>query len=417
MRNTIENRVVVTGIGVLAPGVIDTNSLWKRVKEGISALGRLMNLDTKGLPVKFGGELTAFNPENFFEKRQVKRMDRYAQLSAACAILACKDAGIDSSSLGNVRTGVFEGSSLGPLGGTLKYHREYVNNNCQGIHPHLLMTSMMGSGSGFISLMLGTHGPSTTISDGSASATCAIGYAFRQIKNGFLDIAITGGAETPLTREIIATFCSARLLSTNNEEPTCAIKPFDRNRDGFLLSEGSAFLILESLEHALNRGARIYAEIAGFGETTDAYHPTSPQPEGKWIAEAMKMALSEAELKSSEIQYLNAHGTATKINDVVEARAIQKVFGENDVYPFVSSTKPITGHLLGACGALEAAIVILSIKNQFVPGNVSLQNPDPECDIKTLPIAGVPAEIHNGMTNNYSFGGRNASLIFKLFNN
>lgn len=413
----MENRVVVTGIGVMAPGVIDTNSLWKRVKEGISALGRLMNLDTIDLPVKLGGELTAFNPENFFEKRQVKRMDRYAQLSAACAILACKDAGIDSSSLGNVRTGVFEGSSLGPLGGTLKYHQEFVNNKCQGIHPHLLMTSMMGSGSGFISLMLGTHGPSTTISDGSASATCAIGYAFRQIKHGFLDFAIAGGAETPLTWEILATFCSAQLLSTNNEEPTCAIKPFDRNRDGFLLSEGSAFLILESLEHAVNRGANIYAEIAGFGETTDAYHPTSPQPEGKWIAEAMKMALAEAELKPSEIQYLNAHGTATKINDVVEVRAIQKVFGENDVYPFVSSTKPITGHLLGACGALEAAIVILSIKNQFVPGNVSLQNPDPECDIKTLPIAGVQAEIHNAMTNNYSFGGRNASLIFKSFNN
>ncbi len=413
----MENRVVVTGIGVLAPGVIDTNSLWKRVKEGISALGRLLNLDTKDLPVKLGGELTAFNPENFFEKRQVKRMDRYAQLSAACAILACKDAGIDSSSFGNVRTGVFEGSSLGPLGGTLKYHREYVNNNCQAIHPHLLMTSMMGSGSGFISLMLGTHGPSTTISDGSASATCAIGYAFRQIKHGFLDFAIAGGAETPLTWEIIATFCSARLLSTNNEEPSRAIKPFDRNRDGFLLSEGSAFLTLESLEHAVNRGANIYAEIAGFGETTDAYHPTSPQPEGKWIAEAMKTALSEAELKPSEIQYLNAHGTATKINDVVESRAIQKVFSENNVYPFVSSTKPITGHLLGACGALEAAIVILSIKNQFVPGNVSLQNPDPECDIKTLPVAGVPVEIHNGMTNNYSFGGRNASLIFKSFKN
>lgn len=416
MKSIIRHRVVVTGIGVLMPeGTIDIKSLWIRVQNGKSVLNKFKNIKTADLPLKTGGELSAFDPKNYIEPKQVRRMDRYAQLSVSSAILACEDAGIEPSMLRNIRTGVFEGTSLGPLRGTLDYHRAYVTNKCNGIHPYLLMTSMVGSGSGFISLLLGTHGPSTTISDGSASSTCAIGYAFRQIKNGILDSAIAGGAETPLSREIISTFCSARLLSKKNDEPSLAIKPFDRDRDGFLLSEGAVFLFLESLEHALDRGANIYAEIAGFGETTDAYHPTSPHPEGYWIAEAMEMALNEANLRPSEIQYLNAHGTATKINDVVESRAIQSVFGEDSDYPFVSSTKPITGHPLGACGALESAITILSIKNQFAPGTISLQNPDPECKIKSLSVKGVPIEIRNAMNNNYSFGGRNASLVFRSY--
>ncbi len=411
----MEHKVVVTGIGVLAPGAMDAESLWKRVREGTSALDNLKTVNTIGLPSQVGGELTSFDPDKFLEHRQARRMDRYAQLSASSAVLACQDAGVEPSSLENLRTGVFEGSSLGPLAGTLEYHRSYVTSECSGIHPHLLMTSMMGSGSASVSLALGTHGPSTTVSDGSASSTCAVGYAFRQIRNGILDAALAGGAEAPLSREIIATFCSARLLSRENEEPCHAVKPFDRDRDGFVLSEGAAFLFLESLEHALDRGARIYAEIAGFGETTDAYHPTSPRPDGIWIAQAMKMALCEAGLQPSEIQYLNAHGTATRINDVVESRAIRAVFDKDANGLLVSSTKPVTGHLLGACGALESAIAILSIKNQFAPGTASLQNRDAECDIKSLPVQGVPTEIRNAMSNNYSFGGRNASLVFRSF--
>lgn len=415
MRNIMEHKVVVTGIGVLAPGAMDAESLWQRVKEGTSALESLKTVNTAGLPSQVGGEITSFDPNKFIEHRQVRRMDRYAQLSVSSAMLACQDAGVELSSLENLCTGVFEGSSLGPLAGTLDCHRAYVTNECGGIHPHLLMTSMMGSGSGFVSLAIGSHGPSTTISDGSASSTCAVGYAFRQIKNGVLDVALAGGAETPLSREIIATFCSARLLSTKNTEPCYAVKPFDRDRDGFVLSEGAAFLFLESLEHALDREARIYAEIAGFGETTDAYHPTSPHPDGIWIAQAMKMALCEAGLQPSEIQYLNAHGTATRINDVVESRAIRAVFDGDANGLLVSSTKPVTGHLLGACGALESAIAILSIKNQFAPGTASLRNPDVECEINSLPVQGVPTEIRNTMSNNYSFGGRNASLVFRSF--
>lgn len=411
----MEHKVVVTGIGVIVPGAMDVESLWKRVKEGASALDRLKSVDTKDLPSKVGGELASFEPKNFIDQRLARKMDRYAQLSVSSAILACKDAGVEPPLLRNVRTGIFEGTSLGPLGGTLNYHRTYISNECGSVHPYLLMKSMIGSGSGFISLLLGTHGPSITISDGSASSTCAIGYAFRQIKYGLLDCAIAGGAEAPLSREIISTFCSARLLSTKNQEPSCIIKPFDRDRDGFVLGEGAVYLFLESLEHAINRGGHIYAEISGFGETTDAFHPTSPNPDGNWIAQAMKMALSEAGLQPSEIQYLNAHGTATKLNDVVESKAIQTVFNGDAEGLFVSSTKPITGHLLGAGGALESAIAILSIKNQFAPGTVSLRNPDTECDIKNLPVEGVPARIQNAMNNNYSFGGRNVSLIFRSY--
>lgn len=411
----MKHRVVVTGIGALVPGALDKESLWNRVKEGVSGIEKIKRINTDGLQSQIGGELLSFDPVNFIEQRQARRMDRYAQLSVSSAILACKDAGIEISSLRNVRMGIFEGSSLGPLAGTLDYHRAYILKECIGIHPHILITGMMGAGSGFIALALGIHGPSTTISEGSASSTCAIGYAFKQIKYDSLDFALAGGSEAPLSREIISTFCSMRLLSTKNEEPACAVKPFDRDRDGFVLGEGSAFLFLESLEHALNRRANIYAEISGFGETTDAYHPTSPQPDGKWIAQSMRLALDEAGIQPSDIQYLNAHGTATKLNDITESKAIRTVFANYTDKLFVSSTKPITGHLLGACGAVESVITILSIKNQFIPGTVTLQNPDAECKIITLPVKGICAKIQNSMSNNYSFGGRNASLIFSSF--
>jgi 3-oxoacyl-[acyl-carrier-protein] synthase II len=411
----MKHRVVVTGIGVIVPGALNNDSLWNRVKLGKSGIERIERINIDGLQSQIGGELLSFDPVNFIEQRQARRMDRYAQLSVSSAILACKDAGIELSMLQNVHTGIFEGSSLGPLAGTLDYHRAYVLKECCGVHPHILIKGMMGAGSGFIAMSLGTHGPSITISEGSASSACAIGYAFRQIKYGSLDFALAGGSEAPLSREIISTFCSMHLLSTRNEEPQCAVKPFDRERDGFVLSEGSAFLFLESFEHAVNRGANIYAEISGFGETTDAYHPTSPQPDGNWIAKSMKLALDEAGIKPSEIQYLNAHGTATKLNDITESKAIKTVFTNETNKPFVSSTKPITGHLLGACGAVESVITILSIKNQFIPGTVTLQNPDDECNKISLPVKGISAEIQNSMNNNYSFGGRNASLIFSAF--
>ncbi len=411
----MEQRVVVTGIGVLASKEMDTESFWNNVKEGKSSVEKLKTINTEGLPSQIGAELKSFDPLNFIERRQAKRMDRYAQLSAASAAIAFYDSEIKSSSFKSECIGVFEGTSLGPLAGTLNCHRAYVLNECSGIHPYLLISSMIGAGSGFISMSLGLHGPSTTISEGSVSSACAVGYAFRQIKSGILDAALAGGAEAPISREIIEAFCSARLLSLNNEKPSCAVKPFDMNRDGFVLSEGAAFLFLESLEHALNRGAKIYAEVTGFGETSDAFHPTSQNSEGIYIVQAMRSALMEARLQPSDIQYLNAHGTATKMNDVVEAKAIKTIFPEEENNLLVSSTKSITGHLLGACGAIESIITVLAIKNQFVPGNISLQNPDPGCDIKSLPVEGVPKEIKNAVNNNYSFGGRNTSLIFSSF--
>ncbi len=403
---------MVTGIGVLASKDMDYESFWSHFKQGKPFIEKLKTINTDGLPSQIGSELKSFDPLNFIEQRRAKRMDRYAQLSVSSAVLAYQDAGIVSPSIRNEHIGVFEGTSLGPLAGTLNCHRAYITNECGGMHPYILISSMMGAGSGFISMILGIHGPSTTVSEGSVSSACAIGNAFRQIKYGILDAALAGGAEAPISREIIAAFCSARLLSSKNEEPISAVKPFDINRDGFVLSEGAAFLFLESLEHALKRGANIYAEVAGFGETSDAYHPTSQNSNGVYIAQAMRSALAEARLLPSDIQYLNAHGTATKMNDAVEAKAIITVFREDEDSLLVSSTKSITGHMLGACGAMESVISILAIKNQFVPGNISLRDPDPECKIKLLPVEGVPKEVRNVMNNNCSFGGRNSSLIF-----
>ncbi len=414
--NIMEHRVVITGIGAIVPGAFGAEQLWKRVAAGSSALGKLTMVDTTGLPTQTGGEIPAFDPLDYMEARLARKMDRYSQLSVSSSILACRDAEFDPSSLSDASEGVFEGSSFGPLVGTLNCYRSYLANVCDGIRPHLLMTSMAGSGSGFISLILHSHGPAMTISDGSASSTSAIGQAFRKIKCGLLDVALAGGSEAPLSREIIATFCSARLLSTQSRGSNGVMRPFDKDRDGFVLSEGAVFLFMESLEHALRRDAQPYAEIVGFAETGDAYHPTSPHPDGTWIARAMKLAMEEACMQASDIQYINAHGTATKINDVVEAKAIRAVFGRSNENPAVSSTKPVTGHLLGASGATECAITAMAMKHQFVPGTATLQNVDPDCELKNLPVDGAPLPIYGAINNNYSFGGRNTTIVFRSMN-
>jgi 3-oxoacyl-[acyl-carrier-protein] synthase II len=274
---------------------------------------------------------------------------------------------------------------------------------------------MMGAGSGHVALNLGIHGPSLTISDGSASSTYAIGYGYRSIKTGLLDLAIVGGAEAPLSEEVFAAFSCARLLATRNDLPDESMRPFDRNRDGFVLAEGAAFLVLEELSQALARDIPVYAEVTGFGETTDAFHPTSPDPTGTWIARAMDLALQEAQIQPEQVQYLNAHGTATRINDNVETTAIKRVFGRHASDLAISSTKPFTGHALGACGGIEAATTVLSLCHEFIPPTLNLLNRDEACDLDFVPVQGRNQHIEIAMSNNYSFGGRNASLLFKLF--
>ena len=408
-------RVVVTGMGIIAPGAIGKEQLWNFLFHGRSAIAALSRFDPGTLPCTVGGEVSGFDPLDYMDRKTSHRIDRAAQFALGAARMAWQDAELDSGLKEQSNVGVFEGTSLGPLVSTLESHKTYLQSGCHRANPTLLMSSMMGGGSGFIALELGVHGPSITVADGSVSSAYAIGYGYRCIKSGGVDIAIVGGAEAPLSEEVFATFSCARLLSTDNSAPCEAMKPFDRYRDGFVLGEGGAFLILEESGHAIRRNARAYGEIIGFGETTDAYHPTSPDPEGAWAVRAMENALAEGNILPHEVQYLNAHGTATKANDIVETRAIRRVFREHPERLSISSTKPFTGHLLGACGALEAVTTLLAMTHSFVPPTLNLSSPDEGCDMDYVPRAGRNKHIRFAMSNNYSFGGRNSSLLFARF--
>jgi 3-oxoacyl-[acyl-carrier-protein] synthase II len=411
----MSRQVAVTGIGVIVPGATGKDQLWNLVLKGESAISSLRRFESGALPCKIAGEIHDFNPDNFIDRTSSRRMDRASQLAVAAASLACADADLVISRCTPSRVGVFEGTSLGPLNSTLDHHKKFLNNGCRRANPTALISSMMGAGSGHIAQQFEIHGPSLTISDGSASSAYAIGYGYRSVKAGLLDVAIVGGAEAPLSEEVVAAFCCARLLSTHNDRPHEAMRPFDRDRDGFVLAEGGAFLVLEEISQARARGAPVYAEIAGFGETTDAFHPTTPDPTGTWIAKAMELALKEADTQPAQVQYLNAHGTATRINDAVETTAIKQVFRNHAADIAISSTKPITGHALGACGGIEAATTVLSICNEFIPPTLNLFNRDEACDLNIVHGQGRNQHIDVAMSNNYSFGGRNASLLFKHF--
>ncbi len=410
---TSSRRVAITGMGIIAPGAIGKEQLWNLISQGRSAIATLSRFDPKTLPCTIGGEVDGFNPLDHMKRKTSHRIDRAAQFAVGAAHMAWQDAGLDATLEDLSRVGVFEGTSLGPLVSTFESHKTYLQSGCQYANPMLLMSSMMGGGSGFIALELGAHGPSLTFADGSVSSAYAIGHGYRCIKSGGIDVAIVGGAEAPLSEEVLATFSCARLLSTCNSSPCEAMKPYDRERDGFVLGEGAAFLILEESAHAVTRGARVYGEIIGFGETTDAYHPTSPDPQGTWATRAMENALAEGNVRPEEVQYLNAHGTATKANDIVETSAIKRAFGEHPEHLSISSTKPFTGHLLGACGALEAATTLLAMTHSFVPPTLNLSTPDEGCNLEYEPRSGRRKFVNVAMSNNYSFGGRNSSLLFK----
>jgi 3-oxoacyl-[acyl-carrier-protein] synthase II len=311
------------------------------------------------------------------------------------------------------RTGIFDGTSLGSINSNLSQQRAMIESPSARVSPSALLKGMTGSSSGDVALHFHLHGPAVTFSMGSVSSSYAIGYAFRKIKMNELDVAFAGGAEAPLSKEIVSLFSTAHLLSTDNDAPGAACKPFDVHRNGFVMGEGGAMLILEELHGALKRGARIYAEIAGFGESTDAYHQTTPDPDGCMIVDAMKSAMKEANIHPCEVQYINAHGTATQFNDAAEAKAIERIFNEPGRTLAVSSTKPVTGHLLGACGAVELAVSSLAVFHQWIPPTMNLT--EPECSLDCVPQHGRSCTINVAMSNNYSFGGRNSSLVIKRF--
>lgn len=408
-------RVVVTGIGAVTPIGIGVEAYFNGLKEGKIGIDHVTHFDATEFSTRIAGEVKDFNPELYIAKKEVKRMDRFSQFAIAAAKEAFQDSGIDMETVDATRFGVCIGSGVGGLGTLEEQHIKMVEKGPSRVSPFLIPMMIVNIASGNIAIELGAKGPNTTVVTACASGTNAIGDAYKLIQRGDVDLMYTGGAEASITPLGMAGFCSLKAMSTRNDDPKTASRPFDKDRDGFVMGEGSGMLILEELEHAKKRGAKIYAEIAGFGQSCDAYHITSPAPDGEGASRSMKMALADAGVSPEAIDYVNAHGTSTPYNDKFETMAIKTVFGEHAYKLAVNSTKSMTGHLLGASGAIEALACVMSIQEQFVHGTMGHVETDPELDLNYLPNKGVSTKVDYALSNSLGFGGHNATLILKKY--
>jgi 3-oxoacyl-[acyl-carrier-protein] synthase II len=405
-------RVVVTGVGVISPSGNTVEEFWKNVTTGVSASAPIERFDTKNLPVKIGAEVKDFDISHYGHKIKEGRLDRTIQYGIAAATLALQDSGLRLKGLDTNRIAVMEGTTISGADSILKSHTSFRSggNSYRAIHPYNIVAGYCGEGSSMISFYLGIKGPAMTYCSGCASGADAIGYAAKLVEHDEVDIALAGGSEE-MVEMLHVGFCKLRAMSEHNDDPPQAMRPFDKTRDGFVLGEGSAFLVLEELSHALARGARIYAEVLGHGRRCEAYHATDPHPEGIGYVQSMEEALRRARISPSGVDYLNAHGSATRRNDPVETLAIKRVFGPGAGRLAISATKPITGHLMGASGAIEAAICVLTIDRQQIPPTINLRDPDEECDLNYVrETRSYPVKV--AMNLNAGFGGRYACLIF-----
>lgn len=411
-----ERRVVITGMGVISPSGKDLADFWGNVRSGISAAGPVTRFDVSQLPVKIAAEVRNFNVSDYIKSRKPGRFDLTIQYGVAAATLAVKDAGIDLSSLDEDRVGVVEGTTMSGEESIAKLLESYRDNknNFRAMHPYNAVASYCGEGSSTISLHLGIRGNAMTFCSGCASGSDAIGHASRMIQFDDVDVAVAGGAEG-IFELVQAGFCRLRAMTEHSGSPAGAMRPFDRTRDGFLLGEGAAFFVLEELAHALARGARIYAEIAGHGRSCEAYHATDPHPDGVGYVRAIEKALRNARVRPSEVEYINAHGSATPLNDPVETKAIKRALRGQAKRVAVSATKPITGHLMGASGAIEAMICALTIWHQEIPPTINLNDPDPDCDLDYVPGEARPYPVKVAVNLNAGFGGRYACMVLKKF--
>ncbi|ACI20203.1 MULTISPECIES: beta-ketoacyl-ACP synthase II [Thermodesulfovibrio] len=410
-----KRRVVVTGLGMISPLGLDVQSSWQAIIQGKSGVGYITHFDAKDYPVRIAAEVKGFDPTKYIELKEVKKMDRFIHFAIAATEMAIADSELEITPENSERIGIVIGSGMGGLPAIEYYHQILLEKGWKRVSPFFIPMVIINLAAGQISIRYGIKGPNLAVTTACATGNHSIGEAFRMIQYGDADVMIAGGAEAVITPMAVAGFAIMRALSTRNEEPEKASRPFDADRDGFVMGEGSGILILEELEHALKRGAKIYAELVGYGMTSDAYHITAPAPEGEGGARCMKMALNDAGISPEEIDYINAHGTATKQGDELETQAIKTIFGEHAYKLCVSSTKSMTGHLLGAAGGVEAIFTILSIYEDIVPPTINLDNPDPECDLDYVPYNAKKKEIKYAMTNSFGFGGTNASLIFKKF--
>ena len=406
-------RVVVTGLGIVSPIGNDIPSFWSSVKAGKSGIAPITLVDASDLAVKIAGEVKNFDPSLRIDAKEAKKMDRFAQFSVYAAIEALQDAGLTKEALDSERTGVCLGTGQG---GSQSIEEAGVRLNERGpsrVPPLTVAKGLANFGPAQVALTLNITGPCQCIVTACAAATDAIGQGMRLIRDGYADMIFSGGSEASVVRMCMASFINIQALSSRNGEPEKASRPFDRDRDGFVMAEGAGILLLEEYEHAKARGAKIYAEVAGFGQTCDAHHVTAPDPEGKGVARAMRLALADAGLKPEDIDYVSAHGTATPLNDPIETKAIKAAFGDHAYKLKISSLKSMTGHCIGAAGAIESIGAILGMNEDYVSPTINLDNPDPECDLDYVPNVGIRMPVRAFIKNSMGFGGQNAVVVFK----
>jgi len=411
----LKKRIVVTGMGAITPLGIGVETLWDGLVNGRSAVQRITRFDPSDFPTQIAAEVPDFNPTDFMDRKEARRMDRFTQFAVAAAGMALQDAGLNLDNEDPFRVGVVLGTGIGGMETLTKQFEILYEKGPSRMSPFFVPMMIANMAAGMVAILAQAKGPNTTVVTACAASANAVGEAARILRSGDADIILTGGTEAAITPIAVAGFCAMKAMSTNNQDPEGASRPFDARRDGFVMGEGAGILVLETLEHALKRGARIYAEIAGYGTTSDAYHITAPDPEGIGEATAMRLALADAEMAPEDIQYINAHGTSTPANDKCETKAIKAVFGDHARRLAISSTKSMIGHLLGAAGAVELMAAIMTIERGIIHPTINYQDPDPECDLDYVPNQARPARVDAVLSNSFGFGGQNASLVVSRY--
>ncbi len=409
-------RVVVTGIGMISSVGKSVPESWENVKNGKGGIGKITRFDATDYYSKIAGEVKNYDPLDYFDKKEARKSDPYIQFALIAADEAVKDSGfINSTNLDLERCGVYIGSGIGGIY-TIENNKEVLMERGPGrVSPFFLTASIANLASGQVSIKHGLKGPNLANVTACATSTHSIGDSFKIIQRGDADVMVAGGAEFPITKLGVAGFSAIKALSSRNDDPKRASRPFDKGRDGFVVAEGSGIVVLEDLEHAIKRGANIYGEVVGYGITGDAFHVTAPDMEADGAVRTMRMAINDAGIKPEDVNYINAHGTSTPLNDKVETKAIRKLFGEHAEKLNISSTKSMTGHMLGATGAAEAILSILAIKNDFIPPTINQETFDEECDLNYTPNKGVDKQVNYALSNSFGFGGTNGTLVFKKF--
>ncbi len=412
----MKKRVVITGLGIISPVGNDVATSWESLKNGVSGVDKLLSFDATAFDSRIAGEIKNFDPALYgMSSKDTKRTAKFVQYSIAAAKQALESSGLDLTKEDCTRIGVLIGSGIGSLYTIEEEHKVLLSRGPSRLSPFLIPMLIVNSASGQVAINHGLKGPNSCVATACASGSHAIGEAYRSILYGDADIMLTGGTEGCIVPTAVGGFCALKALSTRNDDPKRASRPFDRDRDGFVIAEGCGLVVLETLEHAQKRNAKIIAEIIGFGMTCDAYHITAPDPEGDGAARAMVCALKDAKINPEEIDYINAHGTSTKMNDRLETMSMKKAFGISAKKLMISSTKSMTGHLLGAAGGVEFVVCCLAIRDGVVPPTINYENPDPECDLDYVPNTARSAKVNTCMSNSLGFGGHNASLIVRKF--